>query len=202
MHLTHLIVDDFLPDPDAVRREVLRMPFPPRHQDSVYPGRNAEHRLQFDGLEGLIGSLVHEKLVPKVQTAHAKPRLAMEGDTSKISVHVDNCHWSAMVYLTLDEHCQGGTHFFRHIPTAWEMAPVFPGEAEAKGYPNAREALEHILVNDGNDRSKWNETMMIPMKYNRLALFRGYLWHDAGVSFGTTPENARLILPFFFEKTQ
>lgn len=71
--------------------------------------------------------------------------------------------------------------------------------AEQAGYENADTALQTILKSDGNDRSKWEETFMIPMKFNRLILFRGYIWHDAGVSFGTSPENGRLILPIFFE---
>ncbi|MEM9055617.1 MAG: DUF6445 family protein [Pseudomonadota bacterium] len=148
----------------------------------------------------MIGSIVHERLIPQTKgTSHAMPRLAQKGDKSRANVHIDMCHWSAMIYLSLNEHCQEGTHFFRHKPTGLEMAPAFPGMAEAAGYPDADTALQDILKDDGYDQENWERRMTIPMRFNRLAIFRGYLWHDAGVSFGTEPENSRLVLPFFFD---
>ena len=66
------------------------------------------------------------------------------------------------------------------------------------GLNHPSEVWERILNSETNDRSKWEPTFSIPMRFNRLALFRSYLWHDAGPSFGTTKENGRLILPWFF----
>lgn len=199
MHLTHLIIDDFFNDPHAIRNQALAMNFPPRPEGAIYPGRNADHQLALPGIEKLISQIVHEPLQPKAELSHCRPRIALAGDGAKTSVHIDNCHWSAIIYLTLDEHCQGGTHFFRHKATGWDMAPVFPGVAEAAGYKSAGDALDTILKEDENDLSKWEMRMTVPMKFNRLVLLRGYLWHDAGASFGDTPENGRLILPAFFQ---
>ncbi|WP_300545281.1 DUF6445 family protein [Maricaulis sp.] len=199
MHLTHLIVDDFFSEPHRVREAALSLDYPPRAEGAAYPGRNARHPLVLEGIERLIGDLVHERLVPARNSSHSIPRLALDGADRKASVHIDRNHWSVMIYLTLDEHCRGGTHFFRHRKTGLDRAPLFPGEAEAAGYPNADAAVTDILETGANDRSQWEETMMIPMKFNRMVLFRGYIWHDAGVSFGTGPANGRLILPLFFE---
>ncbi|WP_291845245.1 DUF6445 family protein [Maricaulis sp.] len=201
MHMTHIIIDDFLPEPERIRQAALSLRYPPRPERASYPGRNAATALNLSGIEQLIEQIVHEPVAPAPQSSHAVPRLALDGDTSRASVHIDFNHWSGMIYLTRPEHCVGGTHFFRHRATGWDRAPVFPGEAEAKGFANADAALKTILDNDQNDPSKWEETMTIPMRYNRIVLFRGYMWHDAGVSFGTTPENGRLILPLFFENT-
>lgn len=201
MHLTHIVIDDFLPEPHRVREAALSLDFLPRNEGEIYPGRNAEQALNFPDIARLIGQIVHEPLVPQMKgTSYGVPRLARAGDTSGADVHIDTCHWSAIIYLTLDEHCQEGTHFYRHKPTGLEMAPAFPGQARAAGYPNTETAVREILKSDGYDHAKWERRMMIPMRFNRLAIFRGYLWHDAGVSFGTAPENSRLILPFFFEK--
>ncbi len=202
MHLTHLIIDDFFNDPIAIRNHALSMNYPPRPEGAIYPGRNAEGSLPLPGVERLISQMVQEPLQPKTNLSHCVPRIAMSDDLAKTSVHIDICHWSAIVYLSLDEHCQGGTHFFRHKKTGWDMAPAFPGVAEAAGYENAGEALDSILAEDESDLSKWEKTMTIPMKFNRLVLFRGYMWHDAGKAFGTTPETGRLILPMFFGNTQ
>ncbi len=203
MHLTHIVVDDFLPDPHRVREAALGLDYVPRKDGELYPGRNASHALSFPDIAKLISQIVHEPLAAKTQgTSHGVPRLARAGDTSRADVHIDMCHWSAMIYLTLDEHCQAGTHFFRHKPTGLEMAPAFPGQAQDAGYPDVQTAVKHILQNDGYDHDKWEQRMMIPMRFNRLAIFRGYLWHDAGISFGTQPENSRLILPFFFDNVE
>ncbi|MEM7330204.1 MAG: DUF6445 family protein [Pseudomonadota bacterium] len=203
MHLKTVIIDDFFDRPLDVRKQILAMSYPPRPENAYYPGRNAAQPFPMPGIEGLVSQIVQEPLkpVPFPKSSHCIPRIALDGDQRGSSVHVDFCHWSGIIYLTLDEHCQGGTHIFTHKATGWDTAPVWPGMAEAAGYANADEALQTILETDNNDRSKWEETMMVPMKFNRLVLFRGYIWHDAGVSFGTSPENGRLILPIFFENT-
>lgn len=200
MHITHIIADDFLPDPHKVRDVALKLKYRERNPGEIYPGRNATRSIPFTDIEQVIGDLVHERLKGQTNyTSHATPRLALEGDESNADIHIDMCHWSAMVYLSLDEHCQGGTHFYRHKPTGWDMAPAFPGMAEEAGYKTADEALKKILEHKGHDEENWEHTMTIPMKFNRLAVFRGYLWHDAGVSFGASPQTGRLILPFFFD---
>jgi hypothetical protein len=199
MHLTHLIIDDFFDDPLAVRRLALAQDYPPRPERAAYPGRNASRALSFPGLERMVSNIVHEKVGPADYASHCVPRLALEGNESKANVHIDFNHWSAIVYLTLDKDCQDGTHFYRHKATGLDRAPVFDNEAQQAGFATSRDAVKTILDADGRRAQAWERLMTIPMKFNRLALFRGYLWHDAGVSFGADPESGRLILPFFFE---
>lgn len=201
MHLTHLIIDDFFNDPLTIRKAALNQTFPDRPEKAIYPGRNADKPLQFDGLDQLVSQIVHEPVKATPKYSYGVPRIALEGDVAKQNIHVDFTYWSAVVFLTLDEHCQGGTHFFRHKPTGWDRAPVFPGEAERAGFVNADAAVKSILDKDANNPDAWEKTMTLPMKFNRIVIFRGYMWHDAGISFGKTPEEGRLILPFFFENT-
>jgi len=198
MHLTHLIVDDFLPDPEAVRRAALTLAYPHPQEQTYFPGRNANRALPVQGLDAVIGGLVGERLKPAPDTSHLKPRLALAGETGKGGVHVDNAHWSGILYLTPDAHCQGGTSFHRHRKTGTEHAPVFPGEAEAMGLNHPSELWEKVVNPAHPDPEAWDTTMVIPMRFNRLALFRSYLWHDAGPSFGDSPQTGRLILPLFY----
>lgn len=198
MHLCHLIVDDFLPNPDAVRAAALRLAYPEPDEPTYFPGRNADQALPLQGLDAVISSLVGEALQPAPGTSHLKPRLALEGQQGKGGIHVDNAHWSAILYLTLDQDCQGGTSFHRHKRTNSEHAPVFPGEAERMGLNHPSEIWEKIVFPDQDRAEAWDTTMVIPMRFNRLALFRSYLWHNAGPSFGTSPETGRLILPLFY----
>lgn len=199
MHMTTLIVDDFFANPDAIRREALSLEFPEAPASANYPGRNASTRLEIQGLNNVFSQLVQERLRPRQNSGHGRPRLALAQERGACDVHMDFNHWSAIVFLSRPEDCCEGTHFFRHKRTGWDRAPVFPGEAEAAGYASGREAIEDVLQTDCNNPDAWDRTHTMPMKYNRLVMFRGYLWHDAGRSFGDSPENGRLILPFFFD---
>jgi len=198
MHLTHLIIDDFFSDPHQIRNAALELNYPERPEGASYPGRNADQALPLNGIEGLISDIVHEHVTPAYNLSHCRPRLALAGDKGESSVHIDACYWSAIVYLTEDVHAQGGTHFFRHKDTGLDHAPVFPGEPERFGFRDSVQATDEIWKRDGQDLSKWDERMIVPMKFNRLVLLRAYCWHTAGVSFGDKPENGRLILPMFF----
>ena len=61
------------------------------------------------------------------------------------------------------------------------------------------EVLQKTIGAHSRDRSKWQRTMVLPMKFNRLVLFRSWYWHTAGDSFGDDPENGRLVQLFFFD---
>lgn len=192
-----IVVDDFLDNAEELRRVGLGLTYP--RLDSMYPGCNSQERINIDGLERQISRLVGEPLVPMPPPqAHGKFRMAMAGDTGNARVHVDTAHWSAVLYLSRPEDCRGGTEFFRHIPTNSERAPYNDHEAQAMGGKSAKELTAEILERDTLDESKWEMTMRVPMRFNRLILLRPWLWHTAGESFGDCRENARLIYLMFF----
>jgi hypothetical protein len=58
--------------------------------------------------------------------------------------------------------------------------------------------VDTILDRDGQDDSKWELTMRVPMRFNRLILLRPWLWHTAGENFGDSMENGRLVYLMFF----
>lgn len=58
---------------------------------------------------------------------------------------------------------------------------------------------EQIIQKDTLDDSKWEHTMTVPMRFNRLVLLRPWLWHTAGEAFGDSVENGRLVYLMFFE---
>ena len=201
MHLLQLVVDDFLPNPMVVREKALSLTYPPRPERAQYPGRNANQPLKIQGLEQEVCNLVREPLSEFFdrRSSYGVPRLALAGETARNNVHIDPVHWSGILFLSLDEHCEGGTHFFKHKRTGWDRAPVFDNEAQKFGYKSWGDATDDLIMNDGPNPDAWEKTTTIPMKFNRLVLFRGYMFHDAGHSFGTTPESGRLIIPYFFE---
>lgn len=197
MPLTTLVVDDFLDNAEQLREAALRMEYPELR--GLYPGLNSRERLTIAGLDQEISRLVGEPLVPMPPPqAHGKFRITTAADVGKARVHVDTAHWSGILYLSRPQDCRGGTEFFRHRPTGTDRGPVSDAEARAHGYPSAKQMIADILERDTADESKWEMTMRVPMRFNRLVLLRPWLWHTAGEAFGSSLEDGRLIYLMFF----
>jgi hypothetical protein len=197
MPLSFLVIDDFLDHAKALREHALRLTYP--EVDSMYPGRNSLERIELAGLSEEVSRLVGERLVPMPPTqAHAKCRIALAGDRGNANIHVDTAHWSGVLYLSRPEDCQGGTEFYRHLPSNTDRAPINDAEARQLGGASAKQWIHDVLNRDTVDASKWEMTMRVPMRFNRLILLRPWLWHTAGESFGTNMENGRLVYLMFF----
>lgn len=196
-----IIVDDFMDDPHGLRKTALGLTY--IGGEGPFPGKNSVQRINIPGLDQEVSRLVGEPVrgQPAPQ-ATGKCRLSLAADKGAAKVHVDPAHWSGILYLSLPEDCRGGTEFFRHRATGLDRAPYNDEEAASYGYPSAREMTHGILGTDTLDDSKWEMTMRVPMRFNRLILIRPWLWHTAGESFGTTPENARLVYLMFFESAR
>src|SRR3546814_134791 len=84
------------------------------------------------------------------------------------------------------------------LPTNTERAPYDDAELAAMGYASRKEMFSEVINRDGTDDSKWEMTMRVPMRFNRLVLLRPWLWHTAGPAFGDRMENGRLVYLMFF----
>ena len=192
-----IIVDDFLDNAQALRDAGLRLDYPDVR--GAFPGRNSTQRIELQGLDQQVSRLVGEPVVPMPPSqAHGKFRLALAGDQGRAKVHVDTAHWSGILYLSRPEDCRGGTEFFRHRPTNTERAPINDAESRAMGHPSAKQLIGDIISRDTLDDSKWELTMRVPMRFNRLVLLRPWLWHTAGEAFGDSLHNGRLVYLMFF----
>ena len=194
-----IIIDDFLEDPHTLRDLGLAQNYPGMEEDTYFPGRNSEYAQPIIGLTERISAIVGERLKIAEGNAHCKFRMAFAGDKGTAGVHIDDAHWSCLLYLSLPEDCSGGTELYRHIPTDTDHAPMNQEDFKTLGISSAEEIWDKILWPDTNDKSKWELLTTIPMRFNRLVLFRPQQWHDAGPGFGDCPENARLIYMMFFK---
>lgn len=197
MQTSFLVVDDFHPNPDELRRRALLLDYP--EQQGEFPGRNSLQRLEVPGLTEIVSNLVAEPLsaAPKPQS-HAKCRLTMAADKGLGRVHIDVSYWSGILYLSKPEDCQGGTDFFRHRATGIDRFPVTQEELAATGYASFEDAHKGIIEAEGTKEEAWDHLMTIPMRYNRLLLLRPWLWHTAGRGFGNRADNGRLVYLMFF----
>lgn len=202
MDTSLVIVDDFLANAWEFRERALKLEYPTLEISTAYPGRNSVQRLLLPDLEQQVSRILNTRLRVKEGTGHGRFRVTLKEDKGHAHVHVDNSHWSGIYFLSRPEDCFGGTEFFRHISTGTDRALLEPQDIEKLGVASREEAnrlFQNILVNDSNDRSKWERIMTVPMKFNRLILFRPWLWHTAGPGFGDTLENGRLVYLLFFE---
>ena len=198
MLTTLLIIDDFLNNAADLRERALRLTYP--EQQGAFPGRNSLERLNIEGLDQAVSRLVGEPLIPvSPLESHAKCRLTLAKDKGRAKVHIDNSHWSGILYLSRDEDSSGGTDFFRHIRTNSDRAPVYKEELAGRGYSSFDEMHADIIEKDSVDDSKWERTTHVPMRFNRLVLLRPWLWHTAGPGFGDQAENGRLVYLMFFQ---
>lgn len=199
MHTAFMVVDDFLDNAEALRAHALTLEYP--DLQGQFPGRNSLQRINIDGLTEAVARLVGEPLVaaPPPQS-HAKTRLTLGSDKGRGKVHVDESHWSGILYLSRLEDCRGGTEFFRHKATGLDQFPFTPGELQKHGFADHADAHRQLIERDGTDDGAWESLMMLPMKFNRLVLLRPFLFHTAGPGFGDRPENARLVYLMFFNR--
>jgi hypothetical protein len=174
------IIDDFYADPWDVRRYALTLDYPRPAEPANWPGRNSAVGFLGPDSDRVLSYLVGEPVTRQQGSAHGRCRLGLAGERGRTDIHMDEgARWAGVLYLNTPEQCRGrpGTHFFRHIPTDSDGAPANNG--------------------DSNDPAKWERVMTVPMRFNRLVLYPGDLWHANGELFGDSPETGRLIQLFF-----
>lgn len=190
-----VVVDDFYPDPHEVRKAALQADYPEPQAGKRYPGRNSARKFQVHGMDRIISQIVGEPVegVRHPDASHSRFRITLAGEEGRYLAHVDPTPPQVVVgivYLTLPEHCRGGTAFFRHRELDSDIAP--------QSYEELRTAcgvdsLPALLERDGRDPEKWTHLMTVPMRFNRAVIYRPWMWHSAGESFGDSIENGRLV---------
>ena len=187
-----IVIDDFLPNPEELRERALKLDY---SLEGPYPGRNSVEKIAIPGLDDLVSKLVYQPVrAPWTKDySHGSFRLALAKDDAPAKIHIDTSHWSGILYLTRPEDCRGGTEFYRHLPTGTDHLPFTAEELRATGYSSYEELNAQILGKDVLDRSKWELTMTVPMRFNRLVLQQPQYWHTAGPSFGDSVDNGRLV---------
>ncbi len=203
VNISYLIIDDFYDDPYAVRNAALHTDYTRLPVRTNYPGDNSDNSFEIEGLSEIVSRLVHEPVMATPNSAHCRFRIATAGaeSQSKLNVHVDRAnHWSGLVYLSLPEHCRGGTDFYQHKELGSDRAPLKDSEVAQFGSQNCALFTMDLVEKDSNDPSNWEHLFTVPMRFNRCVIFRPWFWHSPGNSFGDRRENARLVQMFFFTR--
>ena len=193
-----IVVDDFLENPDAVREYALKQNFD-IYGGKNWPGRDSIDQHGEEEMTKACSDVVGEKLAIKPENKCSYFRHTRIGEIGSQHIHFDpnsGLVWAGVLYLTPTVHPTGGTKFWKHNATGWEKAPT--NEEGAEYGLHSHQDMVQFLNIEGKDESRWTELDNIAFKYNRLVMFRPWMWHSNGDWFGTTYEDARLVQLFFF----
>lgn len=193
-----IIIDDFVADPFAARQKALALDYDPAFKQGKYPGLLSTQPLDITGLDDAVGRIIGKPVRPQPGTTHGHCRLTLAKETGLSGVHIDPCFYSGIFYLSLPEHCRGGTDFFRHRRTGLDRVPTDAGEMLGAGYADVNHLVEDVVNADTLKPSRWEKQFTVPMRFNRLILFSPWMFHNSARAFGTGPENGRLVHLMFF----
>ena len=192
---TLTVIDDFVPDPDALRAAAAAAQFVPgRHH---YPGIRAALGEQFgravrvepiDASFSIVttppASLTVPQRLPHVD-AHGADRVAL--------IH----------YLSRNG---GGTAFFRHRATGFESidearAPIYLGQLEAELRHGGPPPPAYV----GGRDLLFERHTLAEARYNRAYLYPGFLLHSGAIASGAAlspdPAKGRLTVTAFLSVT-
>jgi hypothetical protein len=193
LYRSYVVVDDFYPDPQAVRRAALALDYPAVQGVRTFPGRTSASKIEPPQFDSIASQLVGERIEGQQRPTafHCHFRITLAGETGRYHAHVDpsGLAWVGVVYLSLPEHCRGGTFFYRHRALGLDRTPHEQAALARLGVGSIAELLQR----DGPDPEAWEEAMSVAMRFNRAIFYRPWLWHSAGPGFGQDPRDARLV---------
>lgn len=179
-----VVVDDFLDDPDSVRKLALAQTFVKIHSAGIRTKESflglAPYRVEFERLLG--------KKLTNFDDNAANGRFQCCFASDAIPYHTDSQSAAGVLFMTPNAPIEAGLSFFRgrlsglrgRSTDARLMELTFGGGAEL-------------------DRSRWEEIDRVGNLYNRLVLFNAKLAHGASAYFGSTLADGRLFQNFFFD---
>lgn len=196
-----IVFDDFYSNPDQVVDLVLNSEFEEPNQGN-YPGKNSNFVLYPESNDDFFSWLTGEPVQACQNASTGRFRLTTTSDKFKQKIHIDlpsmNCSWAGVLYLNKEFNSEAGTKFWRHKELQMDELPLNITEASKYGF-HSLDDVKNFMETDGLDESKWDNVMSVPMKYNRLVLFRPWMWHSIGAQFGNDDTTARLTQLFFLE---
>lgn len=194
------MIDDFLANPLEMRRQALALGYDAAAKDSGanFPGVTSARPLPIPGLDESVSRVAGRKLVGAPGTLHGHCRLTLRSDRGASGVHCDPAAYSGILYLSLPEHCRGGTDFYRHRRTGLERVPATLDGIVAAGYPTGDALVRDVINRDTLKPAAWEKSFAAPMRFNRLILFSPWMFHNSAAGFGTSPEDGRLVYLMFF----
>lgn len=194
----YYIVDDFFNNPDQLV-EIALESAQKQKPSGNYAGVTTPQSFLSEQQRDILQKLTQEPSINSSTDANGKIRFTKEKDSFKQYIHVDLStitKWAGVVYLSKDHPKVDGTTFWKHLRTGLEEMPKTREELAEHGW-YTKDDLRNFLETDGVNESLWKKTFTVPYKYNRLVLFRPWVFHAPGPAFGNTLDAARKVQTLF-----
>lgn len=206
-----VILDDFLENPDEIRKLGLEMDFVPN--DGRYPGKRTEsihltNKKLYDYLATMFFSVFYDYLNPVKWNIDITFQLVEPYDDDEDSyfnkgwIHTDtNRLLAGILYLTPNADLNSGTSIYmqKNKKTSFEKLVDYPQPEKIKLYLHGKKSDDYVKKMD-KFHSKFIETVNVKNVYNRLLAFDANTWH-AAQNFQTHSE-PRLIVNFFVQRIE
>ena len=185
---TIVVVDNFLENPDEVRKLALSIPseeYEKRGSVGVrskpYPYGNVYRPI----FEKLLGIKTNDSEWNGDGGTHGCYQWS-PAETGQV-VHCDATDWAGIIFLTPDAPPRTGTWLMKHRET---------------GKTHREEGLDDVFIGNSAqwDTHPFEKIDDIGNVYNRLILWNGRHLHTAGSYFGESIDNSRLYQVFFFNE--
>ncbi len=196
-----IVIDDFYEKPEVVRNLALKADYLESDKTPLnFVGTESKKSFYSDSLIKKIEKSIGKNIVvDPIRYSFGVFSKSFSTDQKNLTVHLDACEWTALVYLSLPEHCQGGTHFYVHPLTGTSAVPELE-KIQDLGFSTRDDFIAKTVVPIGKDLSQWQESVRVKMKFNRMIIFKsGSLFHAGSGCFGSDDANCRLTQLFFFK---
>lgn len=208
-----IIIDDFSPNAKEIRELALSKEYSTVHfAGNDYPGISqevqVEEQLRKHLCPMMAAAIGWEAIIPRLSLF----RCATSKHRPDIHIHADNAIgtdgfgkgaesiWAAVFHLSKPEACEGGTAFWTHKKYGWDFLPC-KEEIEQQGYVKDQTFCDELNA-DGHFEDRWTMNSLAGMKFNRMVLYPGNLFHSRYPvhARGDRQEDGRLIWVCFFDK--
>jgi len=213
-----VVIDDFYSNPDILR-EVALNSTATRLVNCRYPGyrtlvplgwndRDEIYKLTIKNIMKKVWDIKidtidfeRNSLCFNLQKAYKVwPNVLKKGDIHPESrPHVDRKKYNSLVYLNKDNEWSGvnGTGIYRHKETGLISSESIPYKNLNKMWDENR--LQPITKWMSDTDETWKLEHLVEMKYNRLTIYDGYLFHAAYMNSTDFVDVPRIVQPNFIK---
>ena len=194
-----IVLDHFFQDPYAVREFALSQSFNQDQKNSksyLNPGQKFRRTKAFNSdpafvplrktIERVLGKSTINWEFPSSQNVNFQLAYNNPGEYDSHCVHVDGSKYGGILYLSPAPPSSTGTKFMRHKQSQCDTLSC---------------CTNHSIncLEDKYNTKKWETIQVVDNVFNRLVLFDAKKFHRSSGYFGTTKQNGRLFMNFFFE---
>lgn len=184
-----IVIDDFSPHAEQIRnlalsREFSTVNFHGNNYHGISQNQETEEKLRRYLCPMMAEALGWHSIIPRLSIF----RCSTSEHKPEVHIHADNAIgkdgygagaesiWACVYHLSLPEVCVGGTAFWKYKRFGWDYLPS--KEEMADQGITKDQALCDQINKDGTDESNWEMTGLVGMKWNRLVMYPGNLFHS------------------------